>query len=249
MRKITSSVYIGTSGYRYFHWYGVFYPETLKQDKFLEYYSKFFDTVELNVTFYRLPEKKVFRGWYERTPQDFYFTVKASRTITHVKKLKSCEDAVTKFFDRIKELREKVGVILWQLPPSWKRDVIRLESFCTLLYEKFSSHRHVFEFRHQSWCCDDVYKILKRCNFGFCIADSPYWPLVEKVTADFAYLRFHGSEALYASNYSISELKHWARKIKDWLRDGVSVYAYFNNDAEGYAVKNALTLKELVKQL
>jgi len=249
MKKNTSPGYIGTSGYRYFHWYGVFYPETLKQDKLLEYYSKFFDTVELNVTFYRLPGAKVFKGWYERTPQKFSFAVKASRVITHIKKLKSCEDVVKKFFERVKELNEKLSVILWQLPPGWKKDISRLSSFCSLLYEKFSFYRHVFEFRHESWCCDDVYKILKHYNFGFCIADSPYWPLVERVTADFVYLRFHGSKALYASNYTTSELKRWAEKIKYWLQDGIAVYAYFNNDAEGYAVKNALALKELVKQL
>lgn len=238
-------IFIGTSGYSYTHWgEGVFYPEGLKENKWLEYYCRFFNTVELNVTFYRLHQKNVFKGWNKRTPKDFLFVAKGSRYITHVKKLKDINEPLIRLFDLLKELREKLGVVLWQFPPGMKVDIKKLDNFC----EKISKYkiRHAFEFRHPSWFNEEIYCLLKKYNFSLCIAHSPYWPLVEVVTSDFVYLRFHGGESLYGSNYSEKELKSWANKAKIWLSKGLDFYAYFNNDAYGYAVKNALRLKELL---
>jgi uncharacterized protein YecE (DUF72 family) len=238
-------IFIGTSGYSYPHWKGVFYPQDLPQNKWLEYYCKFFNTVELNVTFYRLPQKAVFKSWYKRTPKEFYFVVKGSRFITHVKKLADVKEPLSQFFEFAKELKEKLAVVLWQLPPSMTVNLKKLESFCHFLQEQ--KMRQTFEFRNPSWFKQDVYDILKKYNFSLCLAHSPRWPLEEIITSDFAYLRFHGGESLYGSDYSDRELKDWAKKAKAWLKDGLDFYAYFNNDAQGFAIKNALKVKELLQ--
>ena len=240
-----NKIFIGTSGYSYPHWgEGVFYPEGLKENKWLEYYCKFFNTVELNVTFYRLPSRNVFKSWYKRVPKEFYFMAKGSRYITHVKKLVDIKDPLSKLFLSLGELKEKLGGVLWQFSPGMKVDLEKMEKFCKEI-SKYKT-RHTFEFRHPSWFNKDIYAILKKYNFCLCIAHSPFWPLEEIITSDFIYLRFHGGESLYGSNYSDKELKSWAEKAKVWLNKGLDFYAYFNNDAYGYAVKNALKLKELL---
>ena len=248
---------IGTSGYSYAHWgNGVFYPTDVKSGKWLEYYAKYFNSVELNVSFYRLPKKEIFEGWRRRTPKNFRFVAKGSRFITHIKKLKDVEEPLEVFFENVLGLEEKVSAVLWQLPPGMKVDIKKLEKFCEFL-KKWSPQprptnepgkiRQVFEFRNQSWFCEEVYEILREHNFSLCIAHSGRWPVVEKVTADFVYLRFHGGgDVLYSSNYTEQELRDWATKAKNWLKQGKAVYAYFNNDTYGYAVKNALRLKELL---
>jgi len=239
-----AKIYIGTSGYQYYHWRGLFYPENLISYKWLEYYAKFFKTVELNVTFYRLPPESAFKGWSRRTPKDFIFVLKGSRFITHVKKLNNIREATKLFFDRAKLLKEKLGIVLWQLPPGWKVNADRLEKF--LKFVSKDKIRQAFEFRNETWFCSEVYKLLKKYRAGLVIADSPYYPKIEKITANFVYLRFHGGRVLYGSEYSKKELTEWAKKIKKWLRRGLDVYVYFNNDANAYAVKNA---RELVKLL
>lgn len=235
-------VFIGTSGYSYYHWKGIFYPEDLPSYKWLEYYIKHFKTTELNVTFYRLPQKSVFKNWYKRTPKNFLFVCKGSRFISHVKKLKGIKEAVKLFFDNVLLLKEKLGLVLWQLPPSWKLNISRLEDFLNII-SKYKI-RQAFEFRNATWFCSKVFKILKKYKVGLVIADSPRYPLVEKITSDFVYLRFHGGQVLYGSEYSLKELKAWARKIKKWQKKGLDVFVYFNNDAYGFAVKNA---KQLIK--
>jgi uncharacterized protein YecE (DUF72 family) len=263
-----SKAYIGTSGYIYDHWYSVFYPEDLTKDKWLEYYCKFFDTVELNVTFYRLPFESAFKGWYKRTPDNFLFTVKGSRFITHIKKLNDPKEPLELLFSRVKHLKEKLGVILWQLPPQFKANPDKLEKFCSLLHSFTPSLRYSFEFRHESWFCPEIYEVLKKYNMALVICDYPFQlatrlparqvgdkrtairerkQIVVPETADFIYLRRHGATALYASNYSDEQLKQDAEQIKKWLKSSKDVYIYFNNDAYGYAVKNALKLKELLK--
>ena len=271
---------IGTSGYTYDHWFGVFYPEDLPKNKWLEYYNKFFDTVELNVTFYRLPLDSVFKNWFKRTSDKFLFTVKGSRFITHIKKLKDPKEPLELFLKRTKNLQEKLGMVLWQLPPQFgieselrnlklktkneKRQlkIKKLIEFCELL-KKLSPKkvRHAFEFRHESWFCEEIYEILKKYNMALVICDYPFQlaiseqrsairdrkQIVIPETADFIYLRRHGATALYASNYSDEQLKQDAEQIKKWLKSGKDVYVYFNNDARAYAVKNALKLKELLK--
>jgi uncharacterized protein YecE (DUF72 family) len=244
-------LYIGTSGYNYPHWWnGVFYPSDLPQKKWLEFYTGFFDTVELNVSFYRLPKKEVFQGWYKRTPKEFVFAVKGSRFITHIKRLKDCREPLSLFLDRALPLKEKLGAVLWQLPPRFKFQKERLEEFCVLLstLPRSKLHRHAFEFRDESWFCDEAFRILEEFGFAFCIAHGSGLPFIEKITSDFVYLRLHGGEVLYGSNYSDKELKQWAGRMQDWRKKAKIVFVYFNNDAYGFAVKNALSLKKWVSQ-
>lgn len=246
---IHKRVFIGTSGYNYPHWWnGVFFPSDLSQRKWLEFYAEHFDTVELNVTFYRLPTKEVFDGWYKRTPKEFSFAVKGSRFITHIKRLKDCREPLSLFLEHASPLKEKLGVVLWQLPPRFPFQKERLEEFCVLLstLPRSKGLHHTFEFRDASWLCQEAFRILEEFNFAFCIAHGSGLPLMERVTSDFIYLRFHGGEVLYGSNYSEKELKKWANKIQDWKAKGKNTYIYFNNDAYGFAVKNALTLKKMV---
>ncbi len=245
-------ILIGTSGYSYRHWWnGVFYPSTLPQRGWLEFYSQFFDTVELNASFYRLPSREAFEGWYQRTPGHFLFSVKGSRFITHIKRLKDCREPLEAFFDHAQGLREKLNVMLWQLPPNFKLNLERLNDFCILLRDISASNpvRQVFEFRDRSWFCPELYGLLEKHNSCLCLAHSSVLPYVERTTADFVYIRFHGGESLYGSNYSEGELRDWSKRIGEWLREGLDVYSYFNNDAFGFAVNNASALRELLRSI
>ena len=234
---------IGTSGWYYQHWYGKFYPEELSKEKLLPYFTKHFNTVELNNTFYHLPKETTVKTWYEKVPENFVFAVKASRFITHVKRLVDLEDSLKVFLKRAYLLKEKLGPILYQLPPSMKKDPQRLTSFVKKLPKKT---KNVVEFRHQSWLDDEVFAILKNFNIAHCIISMPKFPVVPEITADFTYIRMHGSSSLYGSCYQKDELKKWALQIKEFLDSGKDTYIYFNNDAQGYAVKNALDLKKIL---
>ncbi|MFN3467773.1 MAG: DUF72 domain-containing protein, partial [Candidatus Brocadiales bacterium] len=162
---------MGTSGFIYPHWgNGVFYPEGLPQRRWLEYYAEYFDTVELNVAFYRLPTEVAFRSWYKRTPKGFAFALKGSRFITHVKRLKDCQEPLELYFGRARLLKEKLSVVLWQLPPRYKKDVQRLETFIKFL-KPYASYRHAFEFRDASWMSEEVYKLLSEADMALCEAD------------------------------------------------------------------------------
>ncbi len=245
MRKLL----IGTSGYNYSHWGGgVFYPQGVPQREWLEFYTRHFDTVELNVTFYRLVKKAVFEGWHRRTPTDFLFAVKGSRYITHTKRLVDCDDAVQRFSENAQGLEQKLEVVLWQLPPRFVCDKRRLATFCRLLERcpVMRETRHTFEFRHDSWFVPEIAQLLESHRFSLCISDSPNLPSGEIVTTDFIYLRFHGSQSLYGSKYTDEELAQWAQKAQAWLDQGRSVYAYFNNDVSGYAIENARRLREML---
>lgn len=239
-----SAFFVGTSGFSYDHWRDVFYPLDLSSSKFLSFYAQTFTTVELNVSFYRLPSAAAFKKWASETPANFIFAVKASRYLTHVKRLKDCQEPWDRFYQRALNLGSKIGPILFQFPATFTKNTQRLEEFLSLLPQQ----QFAFEFRHESWFCQEIYDLLKQAKASLCIADSSVWPSVEKITTNFVFLRFHGGRQLYASRYSIEELKPWAVKISNWLNQGLKVYAYFNNDAYGFAVKNALELKDLVKQ-
>ena len=238
---------IGTSGYVYPHWRGgVFYPKNLPLKKELEYYAQNFKTVELNNPFYRLPESKTFKNWQKRVPQDFIFAVKVSRFITHIKKLKNCEKAWQVFLKRALNLKEKLGPFLFQFPPNWKKDLKRIEDFLKFLQKNDQKYLYVFEFRHPSWFEENLFAILRKYqNATLCLADSPKWPFCEVITGSFVYIRMHGGKILYGSNYSKKELKDWAKKIKKYLKKNLDVYVYFNNDAYGFALKNAKELFHL----
>lgn len=238
-----SNAFVGTSGWSYPHWQDVFYPDGLSQSKWLEHYAQFFNCVELNVTFYRLVQKKTFHNWYKRTPDKFYFVAKGSRFITHIKKLKGIGESLALFIDNAKGLKEKLSAVLWQFPPGFKRDLKRLETFLKLL--KKTKIRQAFEFRHQTWFDREVYALLKKYNACLCIAHSGHFPCVREITADFVYLRFHGGESLYSSDYSDRELKEWSDFAKSTKKD---IFAFFNNDAYGYAVKNALKFRGLLEK-
>ena len=237
-------LYIGTSGWNYKHWRGVFYPEGLPVGRWLEHYIKFFNCVELNVTFYRLVKKETFQNWREKTPGDFYFVTKGSRFITHIKKLKDINQPLNLFLDNALCLKDKLASVLWQFPPSFKKDVKLLISFFKLL--KKTNLRHSFEFRNDTWFDKEIYRIFKEYNFCLCIADSARFPCQKVVTTNFLYLRFHGAGLLYSSNYSDKELKDWARFAREFKKNK-DIFAFFNNDAHGFAIKNALRFRELLQ--
>jgi len=237
--------YIGTSGYGYSHWKGVFYPEDLPYREFFPYYIKFFDTVELNNTFYHIPRESSVEKWHKTSPLDFIFSIKANKSITHIKRLKNTENSLKLFEGRIAQLQKKIGVILFQLPPSFKKDLTVLKDFLAILDPK---RKYTFEFRHKSWFTDETYSLLKAKNIALCISDTPRYPYEEIITANYTYVRLHGHKVLYASNYSHKALQKYAEKIRKWNEKGIVTYVYFDNDYYGYAVKNALYLKKILEE-
>jgi len=235
---------IGTSGYHYKHWKGPFYPEKTSANKMLEFYLRHFNTVELNNSFYRLPTEVAFDEWKRATPAHFVFAVKASRFLTHNKKLKDPEQALDKFLPRVMHLDAKLGPILFQLPPKWKVNLERLEGLLNVLPRRF---RYVFEFREQSWINSEVESLLARFNAAFCIYELAGYHSPNTVTANFAYIRLHGPAAgKYQGSYSDERLGEWCRRIKRWSKKLQAVYIYFDNDQAGFAAQNALTLKRMV---
>ena len=236
--------YIGTSGWHYDHWKGPFYPSDLASKGFLDHYLKFFSTVEINRTFYGLPLRKVFTGYAKKVPAAFVFSVKASRFITHVKRLKNPKLPLRRLFSRIEGLGPHLGPILFQLPPNWKVNVERLHSFLKALPR---GRRYVFEFRDSSWLVEEVYELLKRYGAGFCIYELDHFITHVVETADFIYVRLHGPKAAYGGKYSLAALKKWARLFRQAASKGKDVYCYFDNDEAGYAALNAKTLKQLLK--
>lgn len=237
---------IGTSGYSYKHWKGGFYPPDLSQARWLEFYCQHFDTVELNVTFYRLPKQETFEGWHRRTPSHFLFAAKGSRFITHIKRLKDCGEPVRAYRENAAGLGDKLVCVLWQLPPMFLFDGERLREFCQLLQDELPEKRHTFEFRHESWFKEECYEILSVHGFALCIPVSPDYPRVEEMTAPFTYIRFHGSASRRNSCYTDEELRGWAVKVKKWLKVR-DIYVYFNNDISGFAIDNAKNLRKKLK--
>ncbi len=257
--------YIGTSGWQYSHWRGNFYPADLPYKEWLKFYSKHFNSVEINSTFYRQTRLSTFKKWSTEVPPNFIFSVKGNRFITHIKRLKDCEAALKIFFDSAsvlvdsKKNADRKHVVLWQLPPSLKKDRERLKTFLDLLSRTDSAFlfRHTFEFRHASWVDSGVFEILinSKIEANVCFQDWKDWPRIfedEKVFTKyekdlnklpFVYVRFHGKKVLYTSGYSREDLAYWAKSMQEWNNGGKDVYAYFNNDALGYAVENARTLK------
>ena len=238
--------FIGTSGWVYPHWRGTFYPQKLPQAQWLQYYAEHFPTVELNSSFYRLPSEQAFQGWCRKSPDGFRYSVKASRFITHIKRLKNVAEPVETFLSRARYLDDKLGPLLFQLPPSMQRDDERLESFLSMLPQRF---RYVIEFRHESWLDDAVFDMLHRYNAALCVFDMPGLACPLLATADFAYVRFHGTSGLYSSCYSDEELDGWMLKIAELAKGRDEVYIYFNNDVEGFAIQNAKTLTRKLNEL
>jgi uncharacterized protein YecE (DUF72 family) len=243
---MSSQIHIGTSGFSYKHWQDVFYPPEVPPRQWLEYYSRHLHSLELNVSFYRLPTTAAFSGWYRRTPEDFSFAVKGSRFITHIKRLKAVQEPLQLFMERVQELKQKLAIILWQLPPKFELNLERLTIFIQLL-RKHSPLPQVFEFRHPSWLAPPVYELLAEADIAICRADWPQFPVTIPSTASYAYIRRHGTGAqLYSGCYSPEQLQQDAELIKELQAQGKQVFIYFNNDAHGWAVQNAMQLKQML---
>ena len=238
-----TEVWIGCSGWNYSHWRnGVFYPPRLPPREWLAFYARHFDTVEVNATFYRLPGREVVANWVSVTPPNFLFAVKSSRYLTHVKRLRELGSGIELLYERIEPLvrSSKLGPVLWQLPATFRRDDDRLGA----ALERLPAGRHCFEFRHESWFAPEVYELLRRHEVALVIGDHPERPFQNyELTADWTFIRFHAGARGFRGNYSKRELEAWAERIEGW-RGRVDVYAYFNNDWEGFAIKNGLWLRK-----
>jgi uncharacterized protein YecE (DUF72 family) len=235
--------YIGCSGWNYPHWREVFYPRGLPTSGWLEHYAETFDTVEVNATFYRLPTQKAAAGWAKATPDSFVFAVKASRYLTHVKRLRELAAGWRRFHERIEPLvaAGKLGPILWQLPENFHRDDERLAE----ALEALPSGLHCFEFRHASWFVPEVERLLRRHGAALVIGDEPSRPFQTLTrTAPWSYLRFHRGRGK-DGNYTPSQLREWSARVGSWADEG-DVYAYFNDDWGGHALREALALRKLL---
>jgi uncharacterized protein YecE (DUF72 family) len=235
--------FIGTSGWSYEHWVGPFYPADISRDAMLPFYSENFGTVEINNTFYRLPRKDVVKSWRDETPDDFLFSVKANRYITHMKNLKDAKKPVERLMQIVALLEDKLGPILFQLPTRWHVNVDRLGTFVKALPK---TYRYVFEMRHSSWYQKEVYSILRQVNAALCIQDISGGTSPVKDNADFVYVRFHGPEGKYGGSYPTDVIEKWAKEIRAWNKRGKTVHAYFNNDYRAHAVHNAKQLEKLL---
>jgi uncharacterized protein YecE (DUF72 family) len=244
MSETRRRLWIGTSGWVYAHWRGVFYPKGMPAKEWLPYYASRFPTVELNNSFYRLPSEAGFRAWAESVPPGFCFAVKASRYLTHLKKLREPEEPLERLLGRARLLGGALGPILYQLPPHWKCNLPRLEAFLSCLPADLD---HVLEFRDPSWIAEPVFAALEAHGVGFCTISHPTVPCPIRPTSRIVYVRMHGAQTLYASCYSEEELGWWAAQIAAMLSGGREVYVYFNNDAYGYAIQNAMRLRELLR--
>ncbi len=253
-------ILIGTSGWNYQHWKGKFYPEKLSQRKWLEYFTTQFKTVELNSSFYHIPKESVTKSWFSRTPQDFYFSIKVSRLVSHVHKLKECEEILKWFFTSCAPLSGKIAVYLIQLPPSFCPDTTVLEDFFSQLISSAKRYaqpesksnriklRFSIEIRNEKCEIETLEPILRKYNIALCLHDySREFNYTSYTTADFTYIRFHGYRKRYGNSYPQDILQEWANRIKQWDKADMDVFAYFNNDFEGFAVENARLLRELVK--
>jgi len=234
--------FIGCSGFHYKDWKGKFYPEDIKKEDWLEYYSKSFNSVEINNTFYKIPEKDTLKYWLWQTPEDFRFSLKGSRYITHMKKLKDCKKHVERFYKAIEPLEEKLGAVLWQLPGNLHRNDEKIETFCK---ELDNTYTNVIEFRHISWFNREIYELLSSYGVTVCSLSAPGdLPEMLEDSSGKIYLRFHGKEEWYRYQYSEEELGEWTEKIHQ-SGAGIS-YVYFNNDYKAYAVENGIKMKELL---
>ena len=240
-----SKAYIGTSGWNYKSWRHSFYGDT-PQKQWLPFCAERFTAIEVNGTFYRLQEKATYQKWRDKTPDGFLFATKGHRYVTHNKKLLDVEESVIRCRESASPLGKRLAAVVWQLPAFLKKDFARLEKFAKNLHH-WNSTRHAIEFRHKSWFNAEVAECLKRHKIAVCMSDAPDWPMWEEVTTDLVYIRLHGHTRKYASSYSKSALRRWAARIENWLKQDRDVHVYFDNDAEGAAPRNALTLLEMLR--
>lgn len=244
--KRVGTVHIGTSGWHYAHWKGPFYPPGLPNDQMLDFYTQHYATVEINNPFYHVPSAATFAAWRDSTPPAFVFAVKANRRFTHSKKLKDPQPALNQFVRRAATLRDKLGPILFQLPPRWRLNLDRLAEFLRALPP---GYRYTVEFRDTSWHTAEVYELLSAHNVAFCIYELNHFRSPTLVTADFAYIRLHGPGAAYQGSYDGRCLSAWARRIAGWRAAGIDSYCYFDNDQAGYAAADAARLQQKIAKL
>ena len=245
---------IGCSGWQYRHWKGVFYPTGLPQAQWFEFYATRFDTVEINNSFYRLPEAATFARWREQAPRQFLYAIKASRFLTHMKKLKDPEDPLERFFSNAQELGRQAGPVLYQLPPRWPINLDRFEKFLDALVQQnralreagFKGRlRHAVEFREPSWYDDRIYSLLDRHRAALCLHDMQGSASPRVAIGPFVYVRFHG-RTKYAGRYEDGLLDTWAAWLSERASEGLDVFAYFNNDSGGHAPHDAARLRERI---
>jgi uncharacterized protein YecE (DUF72 family) len=234
---------IGTSGWVYKHWMGLFYPAQMPGEQQLPFYAEQFPSVEVNFSFYRLPERSVFEHWRTLTPDKFLFAVKGSRYLTHMKKLKDPEEPLERLMERASGLQDKLGPILFQFPHTWHLNLDRLQPFLDLL-QTYPQQQYTLEFRHSSWLIPEVYQRLEQAGVALCLPVSPTVPLDICLTAPWTYIRMHSGQA--GTGYSDAELLSWAAQIRSFLAQDINVYVYFNNDPEGHAIRDAQRLKTLI---
>lgn len=237
--------HIGTSGWHYKDWAGPFYPGDLPEKDFLEYYARYFRTVEINHSFYQLPKKETLKAWKDTVPPDFIFAVKASRYITHMKKLKDAKKSLFPLLKRIEVLGDRLGPILFQLPPRWGFNLERFNDFLESLPADF---RYAFEFRDKSWEDPRAYEAMKMLGVAFCIYDLDGYRSPKEITADFVYIRLHGPDGAYKGQYDARTLSGWAGAFSAWISQGMEIFCYFDNDEAGYAARNALKLQDMLNK-
>jgi uncharacterized protein YecE (DUF72 family) len=247
---------VGCSGWNYKHWRGPVYPREMPARSWFDHYASLFDTVEINNTFYKLPEPHTFASWRERAPRGFLYAIKASRFLTHLKRLRDPEEPVARLFEHARELGDCFGPILYQLPGHFHRDLERLDAFLELLPQTLGEIdgtpkrlrlHHVIEFRHPSWYVDETYQVLRDRSATLCLHDKAGSAIVEPAAGPITYVRFHGPGGRYFGRYEIARMKTWAARLYEHMQDGRDVYAYFNNDPEGMAVVNAHELRALLE--
>jgi uncharacterized protein YecE (DUF72 family) len=243
--QTVSNIHVGCSGWVYKHWRGFFYPEGLPQKRWFERYAEEFDTVEINASFYRLPLASTFDGWRDKAPAGFCYALKVNRFITHLKKLRGCEEALDEFVVLARRLQARLGPLLYQLPPSLKLDLDRLEEFLKLIPTDLTN---VFEFRNASWYVPETYALLDRYGASFCVHDMAGSKTERIAVGPVAYVRFHGGEGKYWGRYSDEGLLSWTDWLVEQARSGRPVWCYFNNDIHGHAIHDAQTLKSMIGQ-
>jgi uncharacterized protein YecE (DUF72 family) len=241
---------VGCSGWNYASWRGRFYPRDLPAARWLQYYAARFDSEEINNTFYRLPERATFEAWGTLVPAQFVFAVKASRFLTHMKRLLDPSEPLERLLTRAGGLGRKRGPVLYQLPPMLKIDLPRLDDFLRALPRSSSTTRfHVMEFRHPSWYTADTFALLARRRVALCLHDKEGSAIKAPIVGPCVYLRFHGTSGRYHGSYSRRQLDWWAHVLADEMHQGRTAFAYFNNDPQAVAVRNALTLREMIEKL
>ena len=243
------SIHIGTSGWSYKHWKHIYYPDKLPSAKWLNFYAKQFSVSEINRSFYRLPTATTVTTWMQQVPPGFIFCPKISRYLTQFKKLNDPEEPLQRFFGVFDVMRHQLGPILIQLPPTLGYHRDKSEYFFNVLKKQYSTYKFALEIRHESWLEKEPIALMKKYKIAFVISQSKdEFPYAEHVTAKHVYVRFHGPEALYASSYSDDQLNYYAKLFLQWKADGRNVYAFFNNDVSGYAVRDAQRLVDLTSE-